>query len=59
MWLRPECDGPCEVQLDYDGGWELRVCRGISCLATAGLFVFPLATRRRPDQFTSTMRYRA
>jgi hypothetical protein len=37
MWLRPECHGPCEVQLDYDGGWELRACRWLSFMALAGL----------------------
>jgi hypothetical protein len=33
MWLRPECNGACAVELDYDGGWELRLCRVVSCLA--------------------------
>jgi hypothetical protein len=37
MWLQPVCSGPCEVQLDYDGGWELRLCRYLSCLAMASL----------------------
>ncbi|HUA58982.1 MAG TPA: hypothetical protein VML19_09525 [Verrucomicrobiae bacterium] len=37
MWLRPDCHGNCEVTLDYDGGWELRVCRWLSWLALAGL----------------------
>ena len=37
IWLRPECNGPCEVQLEYDGGWELRLCRWLSYLALAGL----------------------
>lgn len=35
MWLRPGCSGPCEIQMDYDGGWELRICRWISWLALA------------------------
>ena len=48
MWLRPECIGPCEVQLDYDGGWELRFCRYLSFMAMAALVVVPLSaiTRR-------------
>ena len=29
MWLRPDSAGPAMVELDYDGGWELRVCRWI------------------------------
>jgi uncharacterized membrane protein YfhO len=37
MWLQPDCHGPCEVQLDYDGGWELRLCRYLSYLAMAVL----------------------
>jgi hypothetical protein len=39
IWLRPECDGPCAVRLDYDGGWELRLCRWLSYLALAGLLL--------------------
>ena len=30
MWFRPECNGPCEAVLEYDGGWELGICRVIS-----------------------------
>jgi hypothetical protein len=37
MWLRLGRSGPCEVVLDYDGGWELRVCRWLSWLAIAGV----------------------
>ncbi len=44
MWLRPECSGPCETWLDYDGGWELRVCRYLS-LATISVLLI-LALRR-------------
>ncbi len=36
MWLRPDVAGACEVVLDYDGGWELRICRWLSWLALAG-----------------------
>ena len=39
MWLQPECSGSCEVELTYDGGWELRVCRWISAVATGALFL--------------------
>jgi hypothetical protein len=50
MWLRPECQGPCQVVLDYDGGWELRICRWLSWLAIASLAVVPLLWRaRRPS----------
>jgi hypothetical protein len=37
MWFRPECSGPCEIQLEYDGGWELRICRYLSFAAICGL----------------------
>lgn len=33
MWLKPECGGPCEIRLDYDGGLELRLCHLVSTLA--------------------------
>jgi hypothetical protein len=52
MWLRPECSGLCEIQLDYDGGWELRLCRYISFTAMAVLLMLilrPLAARYRPS----------
>jgi hypothetical protein len=45
MWLRPECSGPCEIQLDYDGGWELRLCRYLSFAAVALLLLVVLRSR--------------
>jgi hypothetical protein len=48
MWMRPGCDGPCDIQLDYDGGWELRLCRWAGYLALAGLtFGLPAYSWRR------------
>jgi hypothetical protein len=43
MWLEPQCQGPCDVQFVYDGGWELRLCHYLSFLAIAGLVAIPLA----------------
>ena len=40
MWLEPGCIGPCEIVLDYDGGWELRLCRWLSYAAWAGVLLF-------------------
>jgi hypothetical protein len=40
MWLRPACNGPCDVQLEYDGGTELWICRVLSAVALATLAVF-------------------
>jgi hypothetical protein len=47
MWLRPECSGPCEIVLDYDGGWELRLCRWLSWLALAALAIVATGSLRR------------
>jgi len=43
MWLDPKCQGSCDVDLDYDGGWELRLCRYLSFAAIATLILLPLA----------------
>jgi hypothetical protein len=48
MWLRPGVLGPCEIVLDYDGGWELRLCRWLSWAAFAGLVFVPLRLRTLP-----------
>lgn len=38
-WLSPGCNGACTVELEYDGGWELRLCRWVSILALLGLVI--------------------
>ena len=40
MWLQAGCHGPCDVQLEYDGGTELRICRLLSAVALSALVVF-------------------
>lgn len=35
IWLAPACQGPCDLELDYDGGWELRLSRYISSATVA------------------------
>jgi hypothetical protein len=40
MWLLPECNGPCDVQLEYNGGVELRICYLLSAVALAALIIF-------------------
>jgi hypothetical protein len=50
MWIRPGCDGPCAIDLEYSGGFELHAARGISVLtlvAMGALFVWDW--RRRPS----------
>ncbi|MFN7932839.1 MAG: hypothetical protein U0R19_05895 [Bryobacteraceae bacterium] len=32
MALEPGCDGPCRIELEYDGGWEMRVARALAWL---------------------------
>src|SRR5689334_17576695 len=27
LLLEPQCEGPCRVELTYDGGWEYQLCR--------------------------------
>jgi hypothetical protein len=44
MWLRPDCRGLCEIQLDYDGGWELRLCRYLG-FAAIGVMLVALLRR--------------
>jgi hypothetical protein len=47
MWLQPECHGACNVDLEYRGSWELRLCRYVSILGLFALCGLPLALRRR------------
>jgi hypothetical protein len=46
MLIRPQCNGPCDVELDYDGGWELRICRYLSFAAIASLLLTPILDRK-------------
>ena len=43
----PACDGPCSVDLVYDGGTEMKVARWLSLLTLAGLLGFGAATSLR------------
>ncbi len=47
MWFDPQCSGSCDVQLDYDGGWGLRISRWISLLAAVGLLMAVVVRGRR------------
>jgi hypothetical protein len=47
MWMRPACNGACEIQLDYDGGLELNFCRFLSAAAILALFATLLWPERR------------
>jgi len=53
MWLQPGCNGPCDVQLEYDGGTELRICRLLSALALFAMVLFLVARRVRRSNLIS------
>jgi hypothetical protein len=38
--VAPQCDGPCEVRLHFDGGTEYRVLKTVSALAWIGLVIW-------------------
>jgi len=35
--VEPQCEGPCEIELTYDGGWEYQACRWMSAFTILGL----------------------
>jgi hypothetical protein len=39
MVIEPECAGDCEITLEFDGGWESRLCRA----ASAGVLIVLVA----------------
>jgi hypothetical protein len=47
MWLDSPCAGPCEIELEYSGGWELRLCRWISALTLLAIVAWIYRTFRR------------
>ena len=51
LLLRPGCDGACEIELDYDGGWEYQLCRWLSALAMVGVAAFYSARRSCESSF--------
>ncbi|HSB14973.1 MAG TPA: hypothetical protein VLE22_10975 [Bryobacteraceae bacterium] len=45
--VEPGCEGPCTVELVYDGGMEMRVARIVSWSALIGGILFAAFARRR------------
>jgi hypothetical protein len=48
MTIDPHCVGECEIRLQYDGGWELRLCRALSAatiLLLIGCYFFLPSSR--------------
>ena len=37
LTIHPDCAGPCEIELSWDGGLERRVCRSLSVLVMLGV----------------------
>ena len=35
--LHPACDGPCEIQLSFDGGAQRKICLALSALVMFGV----------------------
>jgi len=46
LLIEPGCDGPCTVELTYNGGWEYWMCRLISGCALAGIAGYVWRQRR-------------
>jgi hypothetical protein len=47
MWMKPNCAAACEIQVDYNGGWQLRLLHWLSFAALATLTVTLLWTAFR------------
>jgi hypothetical protein len=39
MIIEPQCNGPCQIRLLYDGGTEMRVAQWVSALTAIGLLI--------------------
>ena len=50
--IQPDCNGPCDIRLVYDGGWELRLCRWASALTILGLLAGSVIRRRRQSPYS-------
>jgi hypothetical protein len=47
--IEPECSGACTIDLEFTGGWERRVCSGVSLLTAAVLAGMLIrSNRQRP-----------
>lgn len=47
MLIEPRCQGPCEIELNYDGGWEAKLCRLASALTLLACAVALSITMRK------------
>jgi hypothetical protein len=58
MVVDPHCAGNCEISLEYDGGWESRVCRAAGTAMLLLLFVAVLLQFARGRKSTPSPRSR-
>ena len=47
MAVEPRCEGPCTIELVYDGGAEMRITQTASLASLAGCLAWIIASRRR------------
>jgi hypothetical protein len=47
MVIDPHCTGACQIELTYDGGWEMQIATWISRLTLVGGLVWIWISRRR------------
>ena len=52
LLLQPKCEGNCEIELTYDGGWEFILCRVLSYLTLIAVVYF--CFRPLPTSFFQT-----
>jgi len=45
--VEPQCEGPCTIDLIYDGGTEMRLAKTASLASLAGCLAWALFSRRR------------
>jgi hypothetical protein len=53
MIVEPQCSGPCQIRLLYDGGTEMRIAQWVSA-ATAILLLIACVWQFRPRRVSST-----
>jgi hypothetical protein len=50
MYIEPNCDGACSIELFYDGGWEMRIAHGAAYTAWMLAFAVLAMHLRRPSR---------
>jgi hypothetical protein len=56
--VEPACDGPCDIELHYSGGFELMACHVLrwSTLVGIGLAAWRRLSRRQPRGYGESSR---